>query len=98
MRLCPHLFPASRLSRCERRLENFGIRAAATDIAARRIAYIFKRGLWITLNERRTAHNHPRRAEAALQRIMLDESLLQGMKRVARSEPFDGRDCPIGRV
>src|SRR6266545_6992973 len=37
-------------------------------------------------------HDHPRRTEAALQRVMLPERLLQGMQLAVRGEPFDRRD------
>ncbi len=41
--------------------------------------------------------NHSRRAEAALQGVMLNKGLLDSVEGVMRSETLNGRDfCPVG--
>jgi hypothetical protein len=52
----------------------------------------------VAIDERSAAHHHARRAEPALHRVVLDERLLDGMKRVAVGESLDRRDTPASRV
>ena len=44
------------------------------------------------LDQRDGRHDHPRRAVAALERVMVVERLLHGMELAVRGEPLDGRD------
>ena len=74
------------------RRDDVRIGAAAADVAAHQFADLVV-GFWPCL--RRSARRRadlPRRAIAALERVMVDERLLQRMQRAVVGEPFDGRD------
>src|SRR4051812_13394177 len=51
------------LRRGEGRVEDFGVRAAATDIPARRVLHIGDGGCLVLRKQRRTAHHHAGGAE-----------------------------------
>src|SRR6185437_392882 len=63
----------------ERRLEDLGVRPAAAEVAARGSAHVVERGARLAREEGRAAHDHARRAEAALHGVVLDE---RGLHRV----------------
>ncbi len=48
----------------------------------------------LLLQRVRRQHQEARRAEAALQAVVVDEGLLQRMQLLAVGEPFDGADLP----
>ena len=52
----------------------------------------------IFLEERDGAHQHARRAEAALEPVLRDESLLDGMELAVRLEAFDRPDFSAVRL
>src|SRR5262249_2811420 len=68
------------------------IAGAATEIAGETRADLELRRRWGILEQRHRRHDHPRRAEAALQAVFLPESLLQRMERAVAAETLDGGD------
>ena len=68
------------------------ISTAAANVAADRGADIVGIGCRHAVKECRAAHDHPRRAKAALQGVMLDERLLHRMQRVALRQTLDRGD------
>src|SRR5207245_3006865 len=84
--------------RREHRLEDLRVRAAAADVAAEGLAHLFERWPRDGVQERLRGDDEPRRAEAALERVLLDERLLQRMELPGRSDSLDGRDRPVARV
>ena len=78
--------------------ENFGIGAAAADIAGNGVAHIGFCGMGIILEQRGAAHDHTRRTETALHGIMADKGGLHGMQLVAGREAFNGGDLVTGGV
>src|SRR5439155_25857501 len=77
------------LGRRQSRVEDFRIGPAATQIPAARVLHIVQRRVLVLLQQRRAAHDHPRRAETALHGIMLDELLLNRVQRLAQRETCD---------
>ena len=78
--------------------ENFGVGAAAADVAGDGVAHVGFRGMGILLEQRGAAHDHTRRTETALHGIMTDEGSLHGMQLVAGREAFDGGDLVTDRI
>src|SRR5437868_3790682 len=72
--------------------KNTGIGAAATQIAAARMFHIIEARVLVALQQTGAAHDHSRRAEAALKRVVIDELFLNRMKLVALGEPLDSLD------
>src|SRR6202035_132058 len=64
----------------EHGLEDVGVGAATAEVAADGALDVVERGAGLAVEQRRAAHDHPGRAEAALQRVMIDECLLHGVK------------------
>ena len=87
--------PAPLISRapCEHRFDDVVIARAAADIAFELFAdrvLVELRALAVDDVDRR--HDHARRAEAALQAVIVLERLLHRMQLAALGEPFDRRD------
>ena len=72
--------------------QNFGIRSAAADVPRHGALDLLIRGPRVAEQERFEREHLPRRAEAALQRVMFDERLLHRVERVIVSQPLDGGD------
>ena len=70
--------------------------AAATQIAGKRGANLVIGGVANAIQQALGRDDHAGRAKAALSRLLLQESLLQRMQRVSRSQAFDGRDLQAG--
>jgi hypothetical protein len=68
------------------------VRAAPAQIAAHRLSYVIIRRPAGFMEQRRRRHNLARGAVAALERIVLDESLLDRMQSAVLLEPFDRGD------
>src|ERR1041385_9132230 len=64
---------------CERCIKDVRVGAAAAEIARYCGAHIFQCRISIAIEQRLARHNHSRRAETALQSVVLDKSLLQRM-------------------
>src|SRR5215471_5133225 len=80
--------PHHLLNRCD----NVGVSAAAANIAAHELAD-FLRGFCPTLRDQSCRRaDLPRRAVAALERIMVDERLLQRMQRALGCETLNRGD------
>src|SRR5713101_4823258 len=72
---------------------DIGIAGAAADVAGEVVTDFALRWMRILLEQLADAHDHPRRAEAALQCVVLMERSLNRMQRAAaRRQTFDGRD------
>ena len=56
-------------------------------MAADRLLHVVQRAVGIALDELRATHDHARRAEAALQGVVLDESLLHRVQYLAGASP-----------
>ena len=65
---------------------------AHAEIAAEADAYFFVTRIGIIAQQLEGRQDHPRRAKAALQRMVLLKCRLQGMERFVRADAFDGGD------
>src|SRR5262249_39235522 len=74
------------------RRHDVGIRAAAADIAAHELANIITRARPARGDQTGSRTDLPWGAITALEGVVLDEGLLQGMQRVPLRETFDRRD------
>ena len=74
------------------RLDDIRIRAATTQIAAHQLADVVGRARTPLAQETRGRHDLPRRAVAALERVVLDERFLQRVELAFFREPLDRRD------
>src|SRR5260370_39211819 len=63
--------------------EDLRIGSAAAQIAADSMLHVVQLRAWIAIQQRCTAHHHARGAKAALHRVMLHESSLHLVHRVA---------------
>src|SRR5439155_7889523 len=70
---------------------DFGIRAAATEIAAQRCPNVGLTRRCVLIEQRGRRENLAGRAKAALHRVVRNERLLERMHRRG-AEPFDGGD------
>src|SRR6185436_7777285 len=78
-------------------LHDIVIAGAAAEIAFELVADVGLGGLGIALDELRRRHDHARRAEAALEPVLLPESLLDRVELTVLRHSLDGRDLgPIG--
>jgi hypothetical protein len=68
------------------------VAGAAAEVALERHAHLVLAGVGIALQQVRRGHDHPRRAVAALEAVVLPEALLDRVQRVGASEPLDRRD------
>src|SRR5262249_47439489 len=74
------------------RAENARVRGAAAEIARERLLDFGVGGLGIRVEQRLGADDEAVDAVAALERLLLDERLLQGMRIFRRAEAFERRD------
>jgi hypothetical protein len=79
----------SRLGGCQGRSDDVRIGAAAAEVSADRGIDLVNARVRRVLQQCRTAHHHPGRTEAALQRVVLDEGGLHRMKVFALRQAFD---------
>src|SRR5579885_586625 len=82
---CAHLL-ASILNR----LDDIDIACAAAEIAGDRLAHFRFGGVGVLLQQRLAYQHHSRRAEAALQAMLLVEALLDGVQLAILLQPVDG--------
>ena len=79
--LCAHgsgsLLHAQKPRRVERRRDDAGIAGAAAKIAGQHVAHLPSVGSGLSRNNSVSVDQHSRRAEAALQTVMIAEGLLQ---------------------
>src|SRR5687767_7822418 len=75
-----------------RRVHDVLVSGAAAQIAGERLTDLLVRGMGALAQEARERHEKARRAEAALQAVMLAKRLLQRIQRVAIGEPFHRLD------
>src|SRR6478672_1996737 len=73
-------------------LEDAVERAAAADVAVEPFLDLLGRRVGMFLEQADTGHDEPRGAEAAHQRILLAEGLLDRVERCAAGEPVDVAD------
>ena len=102
MRLRPSDFPLGQTAQvggCGKRcLENVRIGAAAANIATHRPFDFVEACIWIAVKRSGDRHNHPRRAETALQGIIFDERMLNRMHPGTSAEPFNRGDSMSARI
>ena len=77
--------------------ENVGVVAAATDVAVHGLDDLGPRRLGVTLGEGDGRHDVTRDAVAALHRLLIEESLLDGVQLAVRRNAFDRPDFPTVR-
>src|ERR671923_618302 len=74
-------------------LDDVLVAGAAADVALEPVPDLrLGEPVAVRAEELDTGHDHPRRAEAALERVVLPESLLQRMELAAPRKALDGRD------
>src|ERR1017187_9582813 len=78
--------------------EDTRVRPAPAEVAGHGFLHVVLRGPWVLREEAGARDDHPRRAETALERVGLDERLLDRSHRLGRAEPLDRRDLPAVRV
>ncbi len=71
---------------------------AATEVAAQPPCDLASRRRGVALQQRRGRHDHPRRAEPALDGVGCGKRLLQGVRALCAAQPFDRQDAPSGRL
>src|ERR1041385_8592044 len=74
------------------RLDDVDVAGAATEVPRDRLADVVLGRLGVLREERAAGHHHARRAEAALQAVLLPEALLDRVELVSLLEPLDGVD------
>src|SRR6185295_10391727 len=82
--------PLAPVCRVEDRLQDALVARAAADVAAHVVLDLVGGGRRVLGQERDGGHDHPRRAEATLERAVLDEGLLDRMQRIALGQALDG--------
>src|SRR5712691_941357 len=73
-------------------LDNVLVAGAAADIAFETCTNLFFSRVGIVFEQVIRGHNHARRAEAALQPVLLPEAFLDRMETSLRGQPLDGGD------
>src|SRR5580704_1057706 len=81
---------AQTLCRIERRLDDAGIAGAAAEIARQCVPHVLLARRRIFAQQLGERDQHPRRAETALQAVIVDKSLLQYRQPAFGREPLDG--------
>src|SRR5207248_4104622 len=76
------------------RLDDVVVARAAADVALEAVADLLLGGLRVLVEQRAGGDDHPRRAEAALQAVLVPESLLDGMELAGLGDALDGGDLP----
>src|SRR5581483_2855634 len=69
-------------------LDDVLVTGAAAEVPRDRPADLVLSGIGVVLQQRGARHHHPGRAEAALQAVLLLESLLDGMQLARPPEPL----------
>ena len=87
-----NLFDLSVLRCGAHRAHDVDVARAHAEIAAEADAYFFVTRIGIIAQQLEGRQDHPRRAKAALQRMVLLKCQLQGMERFIRADAFDGGD------
>src|SRR5215204_658951 len=72
------------------RLDNLHVASAHAQVAGEIVPNVVLRGLDVALQQGVAGHHESRRAEAALQREVRDECLLDRRQRAVARESFDG--------
>src|SRR3954452_18984758 len=72
------------------------MRPAAAQVRSERLAHVVLGRLWIAIEQRFRAHDHPIDAVTALCRLLLDEGALQGMWLLETAEALERRDLGVG--
>src|SRR5664280_2341680 len=75
--------------------EDARVGPAPAEVAAHGIPHVVLGRLRVLREERRAGDDHPRRAEAALEGIRVDEGLLERRHCLRAAEAFDRRDLPV---
>src|SRR5690606_35434552 len=86
-RLCAHCAGA-----CHYCLDDVVVARAAADVAFEPVPHLFLGRLPVAHAQLDRTHDHARRAEAALEPLVLAKRLLHRMQLVAFGEPLDGGD------
>src|SRR4029077_14572116 len=73
----------------EHRLDNLVVPGAAAQVAREPVAHLFLGRIGVALEERLRRDEHARRADAALERGVLEELLLQRVELVALGHALD---------
>src|SRR5688500_8623186 len=76
------------------RLDDILIAGAAAEVGREYIQQLVVADVRIPLQRIRRQHQEARRAEAALQSVVIDEGLLQRVQRVTVRQALDGADLP----
>ena len=84
--------PAHFVGRRAHRLDDVLVAGAAAEIGREHVEQVLVADVGLALEHAGREHQEARRAEAALQPVMLDEGALQRMQLVALREPLDGAD------
>src|SRR2546428_9899140 len=88
----PCLLPGHVFGRPLDRLDDVVIASAPAEVAFQLVTDLLLGGARIAFEELGGRQDHARRAEAALQAMLLPEALLDRMEIAVLGEPFDGRD------
>src|SRR4026207_291814 len=75
------------------RFHDVQIPGAAAQVAGDRLADLLLARVLVALEKRAAGHQHARRAEAALQRVLLGKAFLDRMELAALLQPLDGGDA-----
>src|ERR1700742_3048087 len=70
------------------------VAGAAAQVAGQRPAHVLLGRVGVLVEERLGGQHHARRAEAALQTVLLPEALLQRVQLAGTSQALDGADFP----
>ncbi len=87
--LCHRDLQRRALCRSANGLDDARVARAAAEVALERLLDLLVGGLGISVEQSFGGHDHPRGAEAALHRPVLNESLLQRMQLAVRSQPLN---------
>src|SRR5579872_7604933 len=72
------------------------LRAAATEVLVQRPRDLSTGWRWIAIEQCLRAHDDAGETVAALPRLLIEERLLQRMRRRRRAQPFDRHYTPAG--
>src|SRR5690242_8388694 len=79
-------------------LDDIDVARAAAQVPGDRLADFLLAGILVALEERARGHEHARRAESALQAVLLGEALLHRMELAALLQAFDRGDLAAVRL
>src|SRR4029078_20650 len=80
------------------RLDDVHVAGAATEVAADALPDLGFVGLRVLAEQPCRLHDHPRRAEAALQAVLIPERLLERVERRLAGHPLDGLELATIRL